>query len=174
MKRCFVMALAAACASTCALQAQAANPNPLSAEVKRAYTQVKSNLLKAAENMPEENYSFKPTPDVRTFGQIIAHVADAQTRMCSAVKGEPKSGSAASRTSKADLVAALQASIADCDAAYDSLTDATISQMINLGRAQRSKLGVLVGNTTHANETYGYLAVYLRLKGLVPPSSEGR
>ena len=124
--------------------------------------------------MPEENYGFKPTPEVRSFGQLIGHIADSQTRTCAAVKGETKTASAGSKTSKADLVAALKESFADCDSAYDSLTDATASTMIKTPRGQRSKLGALVGNTIHDNEEYGYLAVYMRLKGVVPPSSEGR
>ena len=95
-------------------------------------------------------------------------------RTCSMVNGEVKQLGAASKKTKADLVAALQASFAECDRAFDALTDATAMQMITAGRGQRSKLGVLVGNTTHDNEEYGYLAVYLRLKGVVPPSSEPR
>jgi hypothetical protein len=165
------MTLAAALAAF-SLQAQTANP--LATEVKQAYTGVKNNLTKAAEKMPEENYSFKATPDVRNFGQEVAHVADAQLRTCSGVNGEAKTPNAASKTSKADLVAALKESFAECDKAYDSLTDANAGDMIRGGRGQRSRLGTLVGNTTHDNEMYGAMAVYLRLKGIVPPSSEGR
>ncbi|MBI3694618.1 MAG: DinB family protein [Acidobacteria bacterium] len=168
MNRYLTMVFVAAIAANCALQAQ----NPLIAEAKQAYTGIKNNLTKMAEKMPEENYSFKATPDIRTFGQLVAHVADAQTRTCSAVKGEQKQANAASKTSKADLVAALKDSFAECDAAFDSLTDATATEMVRAGRGQRSKLGTLIGITTHDNEEYGYMAVYLRLKGVVPPSSE--
>ncbi len=159
-------------AGACALQAQTANP--LSTEAKQAYTGVKNNLTKMADKMPEENYSFKPTPDIRTFGQLVGHVADAQTRTCAAVKGEQKQTNVASKTSKADLVAALKESFAECDSAFDALTDANATDMIKTPRGQRSKLGALVGITSHSNEEYGYMAVYLRLKGIVPPSSEGR
>ena len=172
MNRYLTMVLAAAFAATCALQAQTGNP--LITEAKQAYTNIKNNLLKMAEKMPEEHYGFKLTPEVRTFGQLVAHVADAQTRTCPAVKGEQKPANAASKTSKADLVAALKESFAECDNAFDSLTDATATEMIKGPRGQRSKLGALVGITTHDNEEYGYMAVYLRLKGIVPPSSEGR
>lgn len=170
MNRYFIMIVAIA--GACDLQAQSANP--LSTEAKQAYTGIKNNLSKMAEKMPEEQYGFKPTPEIRTFGQLVAHVADAQARNCSAVNGEAKAINAASKTSKADLVAALKESFAICDAAYDSLTDADAAAMIKTARGQRSKLGTLVGNTTHSNEEYGYMAVYLRLKGVVPPSSEGR
>lgn len=163
---------AGAVAAACVLQAQTANP--LSTEAKQAYTNIKNNLLKAADKMPDDGYAFKATPEIRTFGQLIGHIADSQTRTCSTVNGEQKSGSAGSKTAKADLVAALKSSFADCDAAFDSLTDANATEMIKTPRGQRSRLGTLVGNTIHDNEEYGYLAVYMRLKGVVPPSSEGR
>jgi len=159
---------------TGAFSVQAQSANPMSSELKQMYTGVKNNLTKAAEKMPEENYGFKPVPEIRSFGQLVAHVADSVARTCSTVNGETKSVNAASKTSKADLVAALQEGFAMCDTAYDSLTDAGASQMVKLGRVERSKLGALAGNVSHANEEYGYLAVYLRLKGIVPPSSEGR
>src|SRR5216683_6441759 len=121
-------------AATSVLQAQTANP--LSTEAKQAYATIKNNLVKMAEKMPEENYSFKATPEVRTFGQLIGHVADSQMRTCAAVKGEQKSANASSKTAKADLVAALQESIAECDSAFASLTDATATEMIQTPRGQ--------------------------------------
>jgi hypothetical protein len=123
--------------------------------------------------MPEENYGFKPVPEIRNFGQEVAHVADAQVRNCSSVTGETKQANAASKTSKADLVAALKESFAECDKAFESLTDANSMEMTK-GQRPRTKLGTMIGNTTHDNEMYGAMAVYLRLKGIVPPSSEGR
>ena len=170
MKRLLTITLAAAVA---AIYLQAQNANPLSTEVKQAYTNTKNKILCAAEKMPEEHYSFKATPDVRTFGGWIAHVADANVRNCAAVNGEQKTGNAASKTSKADLTAALKESFADCDKAYDSLTDANATEMTK-GQRPRTKLGALAGNTAHDEEAYGSMAVYMRLKGLVPPSSEGR
>jgi len=170
VNRSVVMIFAAALAGGCALQAQT---NPLIAESKRAYTAIKTNLTKAADKMSDENYSFKASPDIRTFGALIAHIADSQMRMCAQVKGEQKQADAASKTAKADLVAALKASFDECDAAWDSITDANAGEMLG-GRAPRSKLGTLIYATTHDNEEYGYLAVYMRLKGVVPPSSEPR
>ncbi|MGH9840344.1 MAG: DinB family protein [Blastocatellia bacterium] len=168
-----VVAIAAAAfAQTAAPPAQ--NPNPLSADVKQMYTGVKNNLVKMAEKMPEEHYAFKATPEIRTFGQLVAHVADSQANTCSAVNGEQKALNAGSKTSKADLVAALKESFAMCDKAIDSLTDAKASEMITLRQRQSSRLGALTRMVSHSNEEYGYMAVYLRLKGIVPPSSEGR
>jgi uncharacterized damage-inducible protein DinB len=170
--------VAVASASAFAQQPQTAAPpqtaNPLSTELKQMYTGVKNNLIKMAEKMPEEHYSFKATPEIRTFGQLVAHVADSQARTCSAVNGESKALNAGQKTTKADLVAALKESFALCDTAFNSLTDAKAGEMVTMGQRQRSELGALAGTVSHSNEEYGYMAVYLRLKGIVPPSSEGR
>lgn len=158
-------------AGSCALNAQ---DNPLSTELKGMYTPIKNNWTKMAEKMPEENYGFKPTADIRNFGQMVAHVADSQARTCSAITGEAKNVDAASKTTKADLVAALKQSFVYCDAAFDALTDATGMQTIKTPRGQRTKFGALAALVSHSNEEYGYTSVYLRLKTIVPPSSEGR
>lgn len=168
MNRSFLAMSIAVFACACTLQAQTG----LAAEAKQSYNAIKNNLTKAAEKMPEENYSFKPTPEIRTFAEVLDHVADSQMRTCSAVAGDQKSPNAAGKTSKAEVTAALQDAFAECDKAYDSLTDANAPEMIKTGRGQRTRLGALVGNTTHDNEIYGTLAVYLRLKGIVPPSSD--
>ncbi len=170
--------LAAASVNAMAQQSQPAAPaqnaNPLSADLKAMYNGVKNNHIRMAEKMPEEHYGFKPTAEIRTFGQLVAHVADSQARTCSAVNGEQKDVNAGSKTTKADLVAALKESYAMCDKAIDSLTDARAGETIQMGRRQGSRLGALARMVSHSNEEYGYMAVYLRLKGIVPPSSEGR
>jgi hypothetical protein len=155
-------------AGGCALQAQT---NPLIAEAKATYTGVKNNLVKAAEKMPEDAYSFKPTPEVQSFAQRIAHIAN-QIGTCSSLTGERKQSDAGSKTAKADLVAALKASFDACDAAWDSMNDKTALEMVAGRGGQRSKLGVLIQNTVHDQEMYGYISVYMRLKGVVPPSSD--
>jgi uncharacterized damage-inducible protein DinB len=159
-------------ATACTLHAQVSNP--LISESKENFSHIAENLQKAAEAMPEENYSFKPTPDIRSFGQLIAHIADAQSRICSVALGEQKSVNAQSKTAKADLVAAIKESTSICNAAFDSVTDANATQMVSFGPRKLSKLGALIYNTTHSNEEYGYLSVYLRLKGVVPPSTANR
>jgi hypothetical protein len=162
MKRYLTIMLAAA--GACTLHAQ-------SAEVKQGYTAIKNNLLKMADKMPEENYGFKPSPDIRSFGQLVGHIADAQMGTCSAVDGSPKKLGASSMTSKADLVTALKASFDECDKAFDSLSDATASQTVKMGQREATKLGALTRVVIHSNEEYEYSSVYLRLKGIVPPSS---
>lgn len=165
------LTLVAALAGTTLLNAQS---NPFSADAKQSYTGIKNNLLKAAEVMPEENYSFRTTPQVRTYGEIIAHVADIQMMLCSLAKGEQKQGDAASKKTKAELSAALKASFDYCDAVYDSMTDAAGAQKVKMFGREMTKLGVLNFNTSHDNEAYGTAVAYLRIKGIVPPSSAGR
>ena len=148
--------------------------NPLSTELKQNYEQRKNALLAEADRMADADYSFKATPDVGTFGSRVAHVADAQIMICSSVKGETKKPETAGKTSKADLVAALKASFDYCDGAYDSLTDAAATQTVKIFGQPQTKLSALWGNLAHDSEMYGYMAVYLRLKGLVPPSSDRR
>ena len=151
-----------------------AQDNPLSAFNKRAYGQVKVWLLGSAEKMPEENYTFKPTDAVRSFGQVVGHVADAQYLFCSAALGEknPALKIEQTKTSKADLIAALKDAFAYCDKAYDGMTDATATQMVKFFGGDTPKLSVLTVNLAHSAEHYGNIVVYLRLKNIVPPSSE--
>jgi len=147
---------------------------PYIAELKQNFGFVKNNLLLLAEKMPDEHYGFKPAPDIRSFAEGVAHVSDSQARSCSLVNGVNKTVDAESRKTKADLLAALKESFTICDAAFGALTDVGASHMVRLGQStrERSKLGVLAGVIAHSNEQYGYLAVYLRLKGIVPPSTE--
>jgi uncharacterized damage-inducible protein DinB len=156
------------------LPAQA--PNPLSTDVKRAYDEVKTNILRSAEKMPEENYDFRPAPRVRTFGQILGHIAQEQyLYFCGPVKGEQKSADIErTRTTKADLLAALKDSFSYCDAVYDKMTDQDAATIVNTGGSKSMKLRLLWMNVVHDESHYGNLVTYLRIKGIVPPSTEGQ
>ncbi len=147
--------------------------NPLSAHSRLMYRGTKAILLRSAEKMPEEDYAFKPTDAVRTFGQIIQHAANSQYVFCSKVLGDsPAPKIDQTKTSKADLIAALKDACAYCDKAYDSLTDASAADMVKLFGNDTPRLGVLTVNTVHSVEHYGNLVTYLRLKNIVPPTSE--
>ena len=150
------------------------NANPLSASAKFMYELTKSDLLKSAEEMPEENYSFKPVSTVRSFGQLIGHVADAQYEFCSAVIGDGKQppGIEKSKTSKADLIQALKDGFAYCDQAYNGMTDAHAAEIAKFFGHDSPKLTILTFNVAHNMEHYGNVVTYLRIKGLVPPSSQ--
>jgi len=156
-------------ASVCMLHAQ----NPMSKETKQLYTTVKGYILKSAEKMPEANYEFKPSPEVRTYGAILGHLADDQYFFCSAAKGETKDTKIEKEISaKALLIAELNKAFAYCDEAYDSLADDNGAMMMKFGKGERSMSGILNFNVAHDFEHYGNLITYLRIKGLVPPSSE--
>jgi uncharacterized damage-inducible protein DinB len=131
-------------------------------------------LVAAAEKMPEENYSFKPTPDVRTFGQVVGHLADSQYYFCSQVSGEgqPAGSVEKTKTGKAELIAALKEAIAYCSKTYGAMTDAKGSETMKMMNFDFAKLTVLSANTAHDYEHYGNMATYMRLKGVVPPTSE--
>jgi uncharacterized damage-inducible protein DinB len=163
-------------AVTLAQEKPAAAPtaNPLSTWNKTAYARVKDILLRSAQKMPEENYSFKPTDTVRSYGQIVGHVADAQYLFCSISLGEKNPGLDIehTKTSKADLIAALNTAFAYCDKAYDGMTDASAVQMIKLFGNDAPRLSALTVNNMHDLEHYGNLVTYMRLKNIVPPSSE--
>jgi len=154
--------------------------SPSMAVVARGmHAAIRRNLAETADAMPAADYAFKPTPDVRTFGQIIGHVALGNFLFCSQAKGEPPpAGAEAARSAsgKAALVKVLADSLAYCDEVYAATTDANFGQAIKTpgpGGAARdaTRGGVLVFNTAHNNEHYGNLAVYLRLRGHVPPST---
>lgn len=154
--------------------AVAAKDNPLSANNKFIYGYLKMILLRTAEKMPEESYNFRPTFVARSFGHIIGHAADAQYYFCSTALGEknPLLRIEKTKTSKADLIAALKDAFAYCDKAYDGMTDASGIQMVKLMGGDTPKLSVLTVNNMHTIEHYGNLIVYLRLKNIVPPTSE--
>jgi len=157
--------------------AQSAPPaNPITASEKGFYSFVSTAVVSAAQKMPEENYSFKPTPEVRTFGQLVGHVADASNMFCSQAIGEanPAKDIEKTKTSKADLVAALKDGVAYCNKAFDSMTDAKGSEMVKLFNFNLAKLTIFSINSAHTDEHYGNMVTYMRLKGIVPPTSESQ
>jgi hypothetical protein len=147
----------------------------LAAALQRSYAGVKLNLTQEAEKMPDDQFGFKPTPDVRAFGQLFGHVANSQFNACSAAKGvaNPNQGNDnEKKTTKAEFVKALADSFAFCDDAFASLTDETAMQFVKQGQNEIVRGAVLAGLIAHSNEIYGTGVVYLRLKGIVPPSTE--
>jgi len=150
-------------------------PTGPAAEVQRNYAAVKANILKSADKMPAEFYTYKPEPDIRTFARVVNHVSEAQPHSCGAVNGTAPTALAkvpAETADKAEIVEALKASFAECDKAYASLTDGNLAEMFSVGPVKRSRIGFLWGNASHDNEQYATLALYLRLKDIAPPSSE--
>jgi len=151
-----------------------AQSNPLSVTNKRFYEGMKKIILMSAERMPEKDYSFKPTDAVRSYGQILGHVADEEYGFCSIVLGEknPKPGIEKTKTSKADLIAELKESFSYCDKVYNGMTDASASQTVKFHGKDTTKLGVLTANFAHTMLHYGNLVTYMRIKNIVPPTSD--
>jgi uncharacterized damage-inducible protein DinB len=140
---------------------------------------IRQNLAEAAESMPADEYSFRPTPQVRTFGQIIGHLVNANFFFCSQAAGEKSAATADYEqiTAKAALVKALNDSLVYCDRVYAATTEANFTQPVQIepGLGMRStntvRGAVLIFNIAHNNEHYGNIVVYMRLKGHVPPST---
>lgn len=167
--------VAAAPVAVLAQGSSAAPDNPISDSEKRVYAMLSGVIIAAAEKMPEESYSFKPTPEVRSFGQLVGHLADSNNFFCSTAAGEkPASDVEKSKTKKADLVAALKDAVAYCNKTYAAMTDAKGSQMTKMMNFELAKLTVLAGNFAHSYEHYGNMVTYMRIRGIVPPSSEKR
>lgn len=166
--------IVAAFAATGAVWAQDAAAGV--AAMQRQYTGQKTKILAAAEAMPEDGYTLVPGEGSRTFARVVGHIADAQAGSCGALAGTPTQLNAENgMTSKADLVAALRKSYDLCDAAYNGTTAENYMAAAQppFGGPQ-PRHSMLWGNLTHSEEMYGTMAVYLRIKGVVPPSSAGR
>jgi uncharacterized damage-inducible protein DinB len=167
------------CVVTLAFTVSAAEAqNPVSDSLRSSWNGAKRNIKESAEQMPEENYGFKPVDTVRTFGEILTHVAGASYVFCAAAKGEKSPFAEDSfektATTKAAIVKATNDAIAYCDGAFASITDATAGQMVAapFGSAQVPRANPLIGQIGHDNEHYGNLVTYFRIKGMVPPSSK--
>ena len=156
----------------------AAAQNPVSDGIRSSWNEVKRDIKESAEQMPESNYGFKPTPEVRSFGAILAHVAGASYVFCASAKGEKapfaEGDFEKTATTKAAIVKATNDAIAYCDGVYSSLTDATAGQMVDgpFGSGRVARANPLIGQIGHDNEHYGNLVTYFRIKGMVPPSSK--
>jgi uncharacterized damage-inducible protein DinB len=154
-----------------ALLPGAANAQGVAA-VKPLYDDVKDNITKSAEMMPAANYTYKPTPKVRSYGQMIGHIANANYMLCSTAKGEknPNVQDFEKNTRKTDLVKAVKDAFAYCDGLYN-MADADLSASAEMFGMKMSRLSWTLMNVTHDNLHYGNLITYLRLKGMTPPSS---
>jgi uncharacterized damage-inducible protein DinB len=153
----------------------AAQNNQVVQTSKAHYDEAKDDVLRSAVKVPEELWSFQPTPQVRTFGQLIAHVADGQYELCSPVTGKAVDKNIEKTVKgKAALIAALKDAFAYCDAIYAKMNDADATSTITVEGQKSSKIGMLDYNTSHTMEHYGNLVTYMRLKGIIPPSSEPR
>ena len=140
-----------------------------------SWRRVSRLVAASAEAMPEAGYAFKPSPDVRTFGALIGHLAEEHYMICAAAKGEnnPKQGVAFENVAAtADLIKAINDSIAYCNAVYSSTKDEPKTTRPVTANRRDTPFSSLLLNVTHDSEHYGNMVTYLRMKGIVPPSSQ--
>lgn len=165
-------------------QSGAAPANPLSTWLRNAYMGNRNVIVRSAEKMPEENYGMRPgtQQEVRTFGQQVGHIANYNFMWCAQAKGEknPNAGSNLEKlNTKAEFLKALNDAFAYCEGVYSSLTDASGVEMVDItqesGRQTRNlRMALLILNYGHNNEIYGNMVTYMRMKDIVPASSEPR
>ncbi len=165
--------------------AQSADPRFFTAGVERQYKDIQALVLKTAEKVPEDLYAFKPTPEVRSLGGVLGHIADGNNLLCRFAAGDPvdidkimKDVSSVQvhekETAKAEIIAALNESRAFCESVFAKLTDAAAQENVTWFGGKTPKAMMLTFVTSHSWEHYGNLVTYMRLKGIVPPSSEPR
>jgi uncharacterized damage-inducible protein DinB len=154
--------------------ALAQSGNPITAGAKAQFDAVSGFVVRAAEKVPEDAYEFRATAEVRTMGQLFGHVADGLFGMCATAGGgkPPRTGIEKSVTGKANLVAALKEGVAYCQTVYTSMTDQKGLETVPFYFGPSPRSSVLYFNVAHAYEHYGNLVTYMRLKNIVPPSSE--
>jgi uncharacterized damage-inducible protein DinB len=158
-------------------QGRAGAGQPVSDAIRSSWDSAKKNIRDSADVVPESLYGFSPVPRVvRTFGEIVAHTAGANYEFCSAAKGEKSPHAEAAfeaLATKAAIIKAYDDSVAYCDAAFKALTDRTAGETIDMpfGMGKAARTAALIGNVGHLNEHYGNLVTYMRMKGIVPPTS---
>jgi uncharacterized damage-inducible protein DinB len=160
---------------TFGVSAQTASKSPLVSSAQGLFFVAKGDVLKSMDKIPDNLWSFQPTPEVRTVGQLFAHIADGQYEFCSSAQGTPvDKGIEKTAKTKAEISAAVKEAFAYCDAAFAKMTDASAAETVSFFGHQLTRLSIMDFNTAHTMEHYGNLVTYMRLKGIVPPSSEGQ
>jgi uncharacterized damage-inducible protein DinB len=173
------LALSALSVSGTSAQQPAPSPMPtglarVALGTKQRFDVIKRDIVEAAEGVPESEYGFKPTPLVRSFGELVGHVADGNTFYCGLASGsnpEWKDTTEKTVTAKAELVKALKDSVAKCDEVYAKTTGDNALALVPAGQRDQMRAMVLLDNVAHLNEHYGNIVTYMRLKGHVPPST---
>jgi uncharacterized damage-inducible protein DinB len=145
--------------------------SPATKEIREEFYAVTNNIRHAADKMPESAYGFKPAAGMRSFGEVLAHVADVQSKICRSMLRDKKPVPPTPGASKSDLTKALAASFDECYEAFSELSAENQNQTVPTPGGDRARIAALTMVLGHDNEQYGYLAVYLRLKGVVPPST---
>ena len=153
-----------------------AQSNPFVDAAKAQLAAIKTNVIRTAEKVPEDLYEFKPTPEVRSMGQLLAHIADGNFGICGAGSSMKPTMSGVEKSTggkgKAAIQKALAASFEFCESAWNSMDNTRSPEVVKTFLGTQPRFSVLTFNTSHVWEHYGNLVTYMRLKGIVPPSSE--
>ena len=155
MKLKYIVTLSILLLST--VRAQQPDAKETSAMLGKGFAELSGWIVKAAEIVPPEKYSYKPAPTVRTFGELLGHIADGSNYFCGRAAGkkvEWSDANAQGKTDKATVVPKLKEALDACSAAHGT-----------------GNLGMLIQNFGHSNLHYGNIVTYMRMLGLVPPSS---
>jgi uncharacterized damage-inducible protein DinB len=145
-----------------------AAPNPLTATLSLFRSNMQDKIMKSADTMPESKYSFRPTKDVRSFAEIVTHIADISYYLCANAKGVATPGVAVPKGTKAEIMAYLKSSFSYCDDAFSGFTDAHLNDPADFWGFKTNKMFILTQVGNHDALHYGNLVTYLRLNGLVP------
>jgi uncharacterized damage-inducible protein DinB len=150
-------------------------PRAAVAAARSSWMAAHSYIVRAAEQMSEADFAFKPVATVRSFAQIVAHVADDEMGWCAQILGEPVTQTQFEKklTAKADVIKAIRDAGTYCEKAY-ALTDAQAAGVTTIWGGQQAKIRGLMDNAAHDWEHYGNIVTYMRIKGMVPPSSQGQ
>ena len=153
---------------------QAASAQTVTSSLLGLFEITKDNIMASAQMLDEEMYAFRPTDEVRSMGELFAHIANAQFAFCSAAAGESSPQTEnyeETRTTKAQILDALASGFAYCDGVYARMTDEMGARSVNFFTGPNTAFGVLAFNSAHNYEHYGNLVTYMRINGIVPPSS---
>jgi uncharacterized damage-inducible protein DinB len=167
--------MAAAAVGTPAAAQRGGGQDATIASVKLTYETVKGFITKAAAQVPEDKYKYQPTPQVRTMGQLFGHIANASAMLCNTASGMKAAGSgdAEKLATKAEIQKALANAFATCDHAFQMITPANANETVTLFGQTHTRIGAMAFNNAHDYEHYGNIVTYMRINGLVPPSSGG-
>jgi uncharacterized damage-inducible protein DinB len=173
----FCALAAAGCLQAQSKTPQGLTPQPnqtdsaLTAQTRKIFQTATDNILKSAREMPESSYGFRPVDGVRTFGELIAHIANVQSTLCGNINGHP-AHKATTPASKDNVIKDLGSSSQECETAFDELSAQNVSIPVDTPAGRLTHMGALLYIITHASEEYGQLAIYLRLNHLTPPTSD--
>ena len=145
-----------------------AAPQPLTMTLSIFRSNMQDKIMKAADAMPESKYSYRPTKEVRSFGEIVTHVADISYYLCSNAKGEAPPAMATAKGSKTEIMAYLKGAFGYCDGAFSGFTDAHLNDPADFFGFKTNKMFILTQVGSHDALHYGNLVTYLRINGLEP------